>query len=140
MANPDPPCPAGRRKRLVFLHLPKTGGTALHQQLLTNFRPEEVCPIRFSRLVEQPREALERYVFFSGHFNFDHVRHIPGETYVVTVLREPRQRILSNYYFWKRHRAEVVERQNLEGPRIARPHTWPPGALPCPSSASAPAT
>lgn len=118
MTEPTFPSAAGRK--LVFLHLPKTGGTTLHHHFSAAFSEEETCPERFSNLQLIPPETLARYRYFSGHFNYEQVRMIPGPAYVVTVLRDPFERILSTYYFWKRHRPEVVRSHNLAGPAAAR--------------------
>jgi hypothetical protein len=116
-----PPPAAGRK--LVFLHLPKTGGTSLHHHFAAHFRPEEICPERFSRLHRLTPEELARYRYFSGHFNFDQIRTIPGPLFIVTVLRDPADRLLSSYYFWKRHTDAAIARHKLEGPAIARAST-----------------
>ncbi|BDG70334.1 sulfotransferase family 2 domain-containing protein [Roseomonas fluvialis] len=114
-----PPPQAGGRK-LVFLHLPKTGGTTLHHHFSAHFAPEEICPERFSNLHDLPREQLDRYRYFCGHFNFDQVRLIPGPLFLVTVLRDPVERLMSSYLYWKRHTAEAVARPGMEGPALAR--------------------
>lgn len=116
-SSPFPP--AGGRT-LFFLHLPKTGGTTLHHHFAEAFAPEEICPERFSNLHGIPAATLATYRYFSGHFNYEQLRLVPGPCYVVTVLRDPAERILSTYYFWKRHRAEVVANQGLAGPAAAR--------------------
>ncbi len=118
MASLPPPQAGGRK--LVFLHLPKTGGTTLHHHFAQHFAPEEICPERFSNLHAWKREDLDRYRYFSGHFNFDQVRLIPGPLFIVTVLRDPVERLMSNYLFWKRHTVEAITRDKLEGPAIAR--------------------
>lgn len=84
-----------RGRKLVFLHLPRTGGTTLREQIALAFEPSDVCPYRFGIPKGCPAEELDRYRFFSGHFTFDDVRRIPGEKYVFTVLRDPRDRLLS---------------------------------------------
>jgi len=117
------PHPEAGGRRLVFLHLPKTGGTTLHHHFATHFAPEEVCPERFSALDRFTTEELAQWRYFSGHYNFDQLRLIPGPLFIVTVLREPVERVLSTYYFWKRHRPEVIAARNLEGPAIARAGT-----------------
>jgi hypothetical protein len=118
MASLPPPQAGGRK--LVFLHLPKTGGTTLHHHFSAHFAPDEICPERFSNLHAWPREALDRYRYFSGHFNFDQLRLIPGPLFIVTVLRDPVERLMSNYLFWKRHTEAAIARDRLEGPAIAR--------------------
>jgi hypothetical protein len=109
--------------RLVFVHLPKTGGTTLHHHFSAHFRPEEICPERFSNLQSYSPDELMRWRFFSGHFNADEIKRIPGPVYTVTVLRNPIERLLSHYYFWKRHTAQYIERLNLRGPQLTRSGT-----------------
>lgn len=113
--------PSMEALRLVFLHLPRTGGTTLHEALLApGFRPEECCPERFGNLDRIDPADLAGFRLFSGHYRFDHLALIPHPRFLITVLREPKSRILSLYHFWRRHRPEVVAKHRLEGPRIAR--------------------
>jgi hypothetical protein len=118
-----PPSAEAAGRRLVFLHLPKTGGTTLHHHFAEHFAPEEICPERFSSLDRFTTEELSRWRYFSGHYNFDQLRLIPGPLFVVTVLRDPVERLLSNYYFWKRHRPAVIAAKKLDGPATAREGT-----------------
>ena len=106
--------------RLIFLHLPRTGGTSLHEALSPLFSPAECCPERFPNLQWMPRTELLRYRFFSGHYRFDEMALIPHPRFLCTVLRDPRARILSLYRFLRRHRSEVVEKHQLVGPKLAR--------------------
>ncbi|MCU0886685.1 MAG: sulfotransferase family protein [Rubritepida sp.] len=106
--------------RLVFLHVSRTGGTTLHAALAARFRPEEACPERFNGLARIPAEALARYRFFSGHFTFETLRLIPAPRLVVTVLREPRTRLVSLYRFWRGHGPEHAVGNPLI--RLARRH------------------
>ena len=106
--------------RLVFLHVPRTGGTTLHHHLAAHFAPHEICPERFSRLEKYSPDQLEKWRFFSGHFNADEIRRIPGPLFIVTILRNPIERLLSNYYFWKRQRPETIEKHRLDGPRLIK--------------------
>ncbi|MBJ3776076.1 sulfotransferase family 2 domain-containing protein [Acuticoccus sp. 2012] len=104
----------------MFLHLPKCAGTSLHALLSNFFKPDEICPHRGDVITTVNAETLRRYKFFSGHFTKFGVDAIPGPKRVITVLRDPYQRILSLYYFWRSHRPDVIERDNLKGPRAAR--------------------
>lgn len=113
---PTPPATS----RLVFLHLPRTGGTSLHEALAPLFLPTERCPERFANLERLSSEEMARYRFFSGHYRFDELRLIPHQRFLCTVLRDPQARILSLYHFWRRHRDEVVEKHQLIGAKLAR--------------------
>jgi hypothetical protein len=108
---------------LVFLHIPKTGGTTLHYHFSANFAPEETCPERFSNLDAYSVDDLRQWRFFSGHFNSDEIKRIPRPTFRVTVLRNPIERLLSNYYYWRRLSHEYIEQYGLNGPRITKAGT-----------------
>jgi|GEM_PF-2241441 len=105
---------------LVFMHIPKTGGTTLHNILAKHFYPDEICPEKLNDLKKYPQNSLEKYRFFSGHFDRENIKYIPQNAKIITILREPKNRILSVYYFWKAHRSEVIEKENLVEPRIAK--------------------
>ena len=111
---------ASSDSRLVFLHIPKTGGTSLHNYLIRQYEPNQVCPERFNNLHKWSSDDLFKYHFFSGHFDMGNVTYIPGEKRIITVFREPKARILSLYFFWKAHRESVIEKAKLQGPRLAK--------------------
>lgn len=94
---------------LAFLHLPRTGGTALHEALSARHAPEEICPSRMNRLDEMPRGEIARYRLFSGHHRFEHLALMPAPRLAVTVLREPRARVVSLWRHWRRHWPQVAE-------------------------------
>ncbi|WP_419729712.1 sulfotransferase domain-containing protein [Lichenicola sp.] len=90
--------------RLVFLHIPKCGGTTLHAMLSTQFAAERICPERNDTLGDWTINELAAYDLFSGHFDVAPCRSIPGRLRMLTLLREPKARLMSLYYFWKSHR------------------------------------
>ncbi len=106
---------------LVLMHIPKTGGTTLHKLLVSHFSKGEFCPERFNQLAKKySQDELSQYKFFSGHYDRHNVEYIPQQCKVITILREPKSRILSLYYFWKAHKDEIIEKNNLGGPKIAK--------------------
>lgn len=86
MTSPAFP-PAGGR-RLFFLHLPKTEARRCTTISPRPSRRRRSAPA-VARLHTLPPEALARYRYFSGHFNYEHLLVVPGPCYVVTVLRDP---------------------------------------------------
>lgn len=104
---------------LVFFHIPKTGGTAIHDLLSKEFSSSRICPERLNNLNKMGKQEILKYDLFSGHFDRNSIRRLPNRPRVITVLREPKSRVLSLYYYWKSHRSEVVEERNLVGPRLA---------------------
>jgi galactose-3-O-sulfotransferase len=91
---------------VIFLHIPRTGGTTLKKipdrnygrdQTLTFYdsaRLEEVE--RFAKLPESERA---KYKFIKGHLHFGFHRLVPGKSAYVTFLREPISRALSFYSY-----------------------------------------
>ena len=110
-------------RALVFFHLPKTGGTTLHHHFSVHFEPEEICPERHSNLNAYSVDELRQWRFFSGHFNADEVKRIPRSVFLVTVFRDPIERLLSLYYFWKRHKYEYIEQKHMEALKITKDGT-----------------
>lgn len=108
-----------RAQKLVFLHLPKTGGTTLQNLLRPHFDTQLTCPERFNGLRHYAAGELARYRYFAGHFDLPSVRLIPGRKQIITLLRDPVTRLASFYYFQRAHKPEAIERRNLELARLA---------------------
>ena len=101
-SDPAPP--------LVFIHVPKTGGTTLNNILMKNFRYRldsygrsffpRYYPDEFVSLVGPPRpDDTRRPVFFTGHIDIENdvFRYMPVSYVAITMLRDPIQRITSHY-------------------------------------------
>jgi hypothetical protein len=98
-------------RKIIFLHLRKTGGTALHNALIQHFPPEAVCGERFNKPMNWKPEDLARYTVFSGHFSYSSLARIPGPKHIFTVLRDPREQLLSFFKFLKHHKRNHFEAQ-----------------------------
>lgn len=103
---------------LVFLHLPRTGGTTLHEALSARHPPDEICPVRLNGLDQMPAEEFARYRLFSGHYRFEQLALTPAPRVTVTVLREPRARVVSLWQHWRRHWPTPAHKN--EGVRLAQ--------------------
>lgn len=110
--------------RVVFLHIPKTGGTSLHKMLSANFSEGQVCTQRLRDLSIFEPDELARFRLFSGHYDRHNISLIPGPRRVVTLLREPKQQIISLYRFWRSHSWEHIEKHDLRGPGIAKRYSF----------------
>jgi len=89
------------RQLLAFLHIPKTAGTALVQALTENFAPDRVMPGETVYDLENhaPQSLQRDYDFMHGHVGMDVLA--PVATQVVTLVREPTERIISLYNYWR---------------------------------------
>lgn len=87
--------------KILFLHLPKTAGSALRELFAKQYGGHRVTlPLPTQRL----DEALIRYADYdviSGHFHPEHGTHLPADRLALTVLRDPIERFLSYYNFRK---------------------------------------
>jgi hypothetical protein len=77
----------------------KAAGTTFHSSLSPNFAPEEICPERLNQYAYWPSELLYQYRFFSAHSYMAELQYIPRPIKLVTMLREPRARLLSQYRY-----------------------------------------
>jgi hypothetical protein len=98
---------------LIFLHVPKTAGISVSQTIVRNFPEAQVYHVRnpahvngptfsknhgtveeFERLPEAQRGSFRCIL---GHMHFGLHEHVPGPAAYVTVLRDPVERLLSQY-------------------------------------------
>lgn len=123
----------GRRTRaldgptLIFVHLPKTGGTTFKsilrrvygQNRLFETTPGQVPESidRFARASEEERAA---YRVVTGHIPFGMETLVPRPAATITLLRDPVERLISNYYYVRNapdhpaHAQTVAEDVTLE--------------------------
>ena len=86
------PSPAPRR--VLFDHVPKTGGMSLHAVLQAIVGAERCSPILTGSL-DDARHEFARYRCVSGHFYFQPQSDLAGP-WSLTVLRDPVERVLSH--------------------------------------------
>jgi len=90
------------RKKIILLHIEKCGGTTLRLMLESQFEPGRVCPERFNGLADWTANELACYDLFAGHFDLAQCHVVPGrQNAIITMLREPKARLLSLFHFWK---------------------------------------
>ena len=95
---------AAGKKKFAFVHIPKTAGMTVSAILEQKFPNDKICPIRlYPDLVMLPKEERDKYVLFRGHFPFDILSCLIGESFdCMTILREPVARYYSYYKFMKK--------------------------------------
>jgi hypothetical protein len=98
-------------RTLIFMHVPKTGGTSLRAALLEAYRPDESALVyegsglrgamSEARFAELPEEVRGHVRLIIGHFGYGIHEHVPGESRYVTVVRDPVERVVSLYYHYR---------------------------------------
>jgi Sulfotransferase family len=100
--------------KIIFLHLPKTAGQSVHQFLIDFFGEDKICPARNNeQLLCYSKKELNKYQVFSGHFDWCLLDTLSEPKFTFTVLREPRERIFS-FYFYLRKEAEELDNEELK--------------------------
>jgi len=114
--------PASRSSKptLLFMHIPKTGGTSFREAVLANYRQSAVgflypnapgFPIRDLR--ELPLEQRRSLRLVVGHFQYGVHDSIPREYSYFTIVREPFTRIWSHYsYLAETRDPSTIDRQH----------------------------
>ncbi len=95
--------------RIVHLHIPKTAGTAF--RLSVQKAADGKLRI-FPHYEERQFVGIDpsRFDFFSGHFGYETAAKLGGE--IITVLRNPIDRFISVYYFWRQLYDKGIERNH----------------------------
>jgi hypothetical protein len=95
------------KHNLIFLHLPKTGGSTLHSYLERQFPIENSYTIKvinseridvdsFINMEEEKREKIQ---LLKGHMMFGLHQYLKGDSKYFTYLRKPEDRLISYYYY-----------------------------------------
>jgi hypothetical protein len=99
-----------RSDKFLFDHLPKTGGTALRTVLENVLGRENVSPHLEGRSETWAIQKFSRFRLISGHF----LSLVPGDCRSggrsrLTMLRNPIDRAVSEYFYWRHNSFEGVD-------------------------------
>lgn len=90
----------GRPVFLLRSH--KTAGQSFSLGLRAAFRPDEISPHYFTWQYGKLSPAdLGQYRYLSGHVGRPTAARVAPDTRLVTILRNPVDRLISSYFFWR---------------------------------------
>jgi Sulfotransferase family len=94
---------SNRNETLIFLHIPKTGGTTLYKILARQYWRAQTltfdgCSSQIERFKTLPPARRGRYRLIKGHLHFGLHHFVPGASTYITFLRNPVERVLSFYH------------------------------------------
>jgi Galactose-3-O-sulfotransferase len=100
---------SSRSETLIFLHIPKTGGTTLYKILQQHYSLAETLNLdgpqsHIAQFRALPATQRVRYRLIRGHLHFGLHRLIPTASTYITLLRNPIERLLSFYCYARSHR------------------------------------
>ncbi|MEM7556810.1 MAG: sulfotransferase family 2 domain-containing protein [Cyanobacteria bacterium P01_A01_bin.84] len=96
-------------KSVIFLHIPKVGGTTLNKIIARQYKPDSIYRIRtdsrkriqdcvdeFKILPVTEKEGIK---VIMGHMGFGIHSFLPQPSVYITLLRNPVERVISYYYY-----------------------------------------
>ena len=114
--SPGAPPPAGH---YFFLHLPKTAGSSLRYVLREYFRGVSVCELAdWADIAAADVSRLSSTRLIQAHFRMGWERQLelswePESIRYMTMLRDPVQRVISHYHYFRTLREDVAEVDQL---------------------------
>ncbi len=91
-----------RKRKVLFIHIPKTAGTTFKSILYRHFKEKEICPVWDEEILKEDLAGnIKKYRLFHGHFNYELIPAFDEKPVLLTFLREPIARIRSHYYYEK---------------------------------------
>lgn len=88
--------------KYFFLHIPKTAGTSLFTLFRSILGEEQVYQVRDVNIGKQRAEAIKSLALVGGHLTYDQMQlYFERERYRFTFLRQPVERFLSMYYYYR---------------------------------------
>lgn len=112
------------RPAVLYMHVPRTAGTAFREAITANYRQAEIAylyPDPPGFLVETlrhlPLQQRAGFRLVVGHFRFGVHEWLPQESTYISVIRHPVSRVLSHYlYLVKNGSPSIYERDRLLSP------------------------
>jgi hypothetical protein len=115
-APPSEEAPSSPRRGIAVLHIEKTAGTSLGAYLMQLFphssRADSHDGLPAHLFVPLPVDTAITPVL-RGHFDLPTLRRVGGQRFTILLLREPRERLLSLYRFYRSKELATIPPEQL---------------------------
>jgi len=106
----------------VFVHIPKTAGTTLHTIMERQYHSDKIVTIhthienaaQISRLQQLPTNKKQEIQLIKGHTFFGWHEFLPQPCLYFTILRDPIERFISNYFFLLKKKGHPLGQKLVE--------------------------
>jgi hypothetical protein len=90
-----------------FFHIPKTAGSSLAAIIRSAYSSEACLPVyEIPDILTLNHQQINQYRCFTGHFGTGLLSLLDRDVACITMLRDPFEHVVSNFYFWKRMLAQ----------------------------------
>lgn len=93
---------------LIFIHIPKAGGSTLHTIIEKQYKNNEIYGINgkcidndIQKFIKSPIEKKNKIKCLKGHMPFGLHKYFKNQFQYITMLRDPIERSISEYYYLK---------------------------------------
>lgn len=92
---------------VVFPHIPKTAGQTVLEALKSLIPEKAFSPVRTHANAAPDAQMPPGYRLYAGHIDWVDLDALPDDRFAFTVLRDPRERIASFYFYLIREAAKL---------------------------------
>ena len=95
--------------KLVFLHIPKTAGSSFTHILKSLYDENQIFHrMDGDELIDLLNTGKDDYRLYIGHYSYNVVSLFRQRPRLLTFLREPRERMISHYYYYQAQSDEAI--------------------------------
>jgi hypothetical protein len=100
------------KSKLIFLHIPKSGGSTFHTVLGKRYNSYETHNVLGSRagdseiseFINMKQDQKSKITLLKGHMPFGLHKHLSDRFEYITFLRNPVERVISQYFYIKKNK------------------------------------
>lgn len=110
------PRSALKNPTIAFLHIPKTAGQTVVSEIRRVVGEAASSPVRTHTEAAEDAQFPSGYSFYGGHLDWVDLETLPENRFSFTILRDPRERIAS-FYFYLLREAQALSKKELQTPQ-----------------------